>query len=67
MNHMILSCVQCGLCEQACPGNIPLLDLLAPVAEKAQSTFNYSPGKNSDDELPLAVYREDEYENVGVE
>ena len=66
MNHMILSCIQCGLCEQACPSNIPLLDLLVPVAEKAQSTFNYSPGKDSEEKLPLAVYREEEYQNLGV-
>jgi formate dehydrogenase subunit beta len=65
MNHMILFCVQCGLCEQACPANIPLMDLFAAVAENAQATFNYSPGKDPEEEPPLVVYRENEYRQVG--
>ena len=65
MNHMILSCVQCGLCEQACPCNIPLMDLFIPVAESSQKEFKYDPGKDPSESLPLAVFREDEYEQVG--
>jgi formate dehydrogenase (coenzyme F420) beta subunit len=65
MNHMILSCVQCGLCEQACPNDIPLMDLFIRVADKAQKTFDYHPGKKKDEKVPLAVYREDEFTEVG--
>ena len=65
MNHMILSCVQCGLCEQACPNDIPLMDLFTRVADQAQKTFDYKPGKKKDEKVPLAVYREDEFTEVG--
>ena len=65
MNHMILSCVECGLCEQACPSNIPLMDLLIPVAENAQKELDYYPGKDPDEKLPMVVFREDEYRSVG--
>jgi formate dehydrogenase subunit beta len=64
-NHMILSCVQCGLCEQACPSNIPLMDIIIPIAENAQKEFEYLPGRNIEDELPMIVYREEEFEDVG--
>ena len=65
MNHMILSCVECGLCEQACPMNIPLMEIFIPCAENAQKEFKYSPGKSSDEKIPMIVYREDEYVEVG--
>ena len=65
MNHMILSCVECGLCEQACPSDIPLMDVLIPVAENAQKKFNYRPGENLKEKIPTAVYREDEYLEIG--
>ncbi|HOE62759.1 MAG TPA: 4Fe-4S dicluster domain-containing protein [Candidatus Sumerlaeota bacterium] len=67
MNHMILSCVECGLCEQACPANIPLMQVLKRVAADAQSKFNYIPGRHPDEEMPLKVFREDEFNNVGEE
>jgi len=65
MNHMILSCVQCGLCEQACPNNIPLMDVFIPVAESSQKTFEYHPGKDQKEKIPMIVYREDEFSEVG--
>ncbi len=65
MNHMILSCVECGLCEQACPSDIPLMDVFIPAAESAQKEFDYYPGKNLEEKIPMVVYREDEYVEVG--
>lgn len=65
MNHMILSCVECGLCEQACPSNIPLMEVLIPVAENAQKEFSYEPGKDTAEKIPLIIYREDEFLEVG--
>jgi formate dehydrogenase subunit beta len=62
---MILSCVGCGLCEQACPSEIPLMDVLIPVADNAQEEFGYHPGVAVDERVPIAVYREDEYTEVG--
>lgn len=65
MNHMILSCVKCGLCEQACPNLIPLMDVFIPVAENAQKEFDYHPGKDKTEKIPMIVYREDEFLEVG--
>jgi formate dehydrogenase subunit beta len=65
MNHMILSCVQCGLCEQACPNEIPLMDVFIAVAENAQKAFEYHPGKDPKEKIPMIVYREDEFSEVG--
>ena len=65
MQHMILSCVSCGLCEQACPNGIPLMDLLISVAENAQRALDYRPGKDIQEKSPMVVYQEDEYSDVG--
>ena len=65
MNHMILSCVECGLCEQACPSDIPLMNVIIPVAENAQKELDYQPGKDPEERTPMVVYREDEYTDVG--
>jgi len=65
MNHMILSCVECGLCEQACPNEIPLMDVFIAVAENAQKVFEYHPGKDPKEKIPMIVYREDEFSEVG--
>jgi formate dehydrogenase subunit beta len=67
MNHMILSCVECGICEQACPVNIPLMRILKRVASDAQAKFNYSPGRSLDEEIPLKVFQENEFTEVGEE
>lgn len=65
MNHMILSCVECGLCEQACPNTIPLMEVFIPAAENAQKEFDYHPGKDKTEKVPMIVYREDEFLQVG--
>jgi formate dehydrogenase subunit beta len=64
-NHMILSCVECGLCEQACPAGIPLMDIIIPIAENAQKEFEYTPGKDPKEPMPMVVYREEEFESIG--
>ena len=64
-NHMILSCVECGLCEQACPAGIPLMDIIIPIAENAQKEFEYGPGRDPKEPLPMIVYRENEFEGIG--
>ncbi|MGA1873462.1 MAG: Coenzyme F420 hydrogenase/dehydrogenase, beta subunit C-terminal domain [Thermoplasmatota archaeon] len=64
-NHMILSCVECGLCEQACPSNIPLMDIITAIAENAQKEFEYVPGRDPEEQMPMIVYREEEFQDVG--
>lgn len=66
LNHMVASCVGCGLCQEACPNDIPIFRIFRMVGEKVQRTFDYVPGRNLEEELPLSVFREDELSEVGV-
>ena len=65
LNHVGLTCVGCGLCQDACPGGIPLLALFRNVGEEVQSLFDYTPGENPEEELPLTLFDEDELSWVG--
>ena len=65
MNHMILSCVECGLCEQACPMDIPLMQVLKRVASDAQAKFEYRAGRNPEEDIPLTQFKETEFTDVG--
>jgi formate dehydrogenase subunit beta len=62
MNHMITSCVGCGQCESACPNDIPVARIFTALGDKIQEIFDYVPGRNLEEELPLATFKEDELE-----
>lgn len=64
MSHMILSCVSCGTCEDACPMSIPVAQVFSMVADKAQQQFDYKPGLNREEPLPSVVYKEEELREV---
>jgi formate dehydrogenase subunit beta len=61
MNHMVSSCVGCGMCESACPSDLPLALIFRAVGEKVQALFEYLPGRSLEDELPVATFKEDEF------
>lgn len=65
MNHMGLSCVGCGLCSDACPNDVDVFSVFRTVASNAQKEFDYTPGVSLEDELPLAVYKEEEFQTLG--
>ena len=58
--HMVTSCVACGMCEQACPSGIPLLSIYKAVGLNAQGEFDYVPGRDLDEEMPLTTFKEEE-------
>jgi len=61
LNHMVASCVGCGMCESACPSNLPLTAIFRSVGAGVQKMLNYTPGRSLEDELPpLAIFREGE-------
>lgn len=64
MSHMVLSCVACGACEDACPMNVPVGQIFAATGGMVQADFDYVPGINREEPLPLQDYREDEFLEV---
>ena len=60
LSHMVTSCIGCGLCDSACPNDLPVATLFRAVGHKVQALFDYVPGRSVDDEPPVATFREDE-------
>jgi formate dehydrogenase subunit beta len=65
--HMSTACVGCGQCSNACPNDIPVMELFRTIACDTQKAFDYQAGKSIEQEPPLSVFREDEFaEVVGI-
>ena len=64
MNHMASSCVACGLCEQACPMDIPLGRIYSRVGRNVQALFDYVPGRSLEEEMPVTTFKEEELPGV---
>ena len=63
-SHMILSCVSCGACEDACPMDIPVGQVFSLLADRAQETLGYVAGESLEEPLPLVAYEMDELHQV---
>jgi len=64
MLHMSLSCVSCGMCEDACPMDLPVAQIFTLVGDRNQKAFDYVPGRSVDEPLPLATFKEEEFLEV---
>jgi formate dehydrogenase subunit beta len=53
--HMADRCVDCGLCDEACPSDIPLRLLYKKTAETMKSEFGFTSGLIKDEKSPLSV------------
>ena len=62
--HMSTACIGCGQCSNACPNDIPVMELFRSVSYGAQKAFEYEAGRSIEDEPPLSVFREDELADV---
>lgn len=67
LNHMALSCVGCGMCTQACPAALPVGDVFQAIGRRLQETFDYVPGRDVEEPLPLTTFRENEWQEFGEE
>jgi formate dehydrogenase subunit beta len=64
MAHMAHACVACGMCGEGCPADVPVFKLFKAAGKKVQELFNYEPGKDINEEIPISAFREKELENV---
>jgi len=62
--HMSTACIGCGQCSNACPNDIPVMELFRTVAQRTQRAFEYEAGRSIEDDLPLSVFMEDELADV---
>jgi formate hydrogenlyase subunit 6/NADH:ubiquinone oxidoreductase subunit I len=50
-------CIDCGLCEEACPAGIPLRTLYKKVGQIMGEDFDYPTGFVDDRKSPLNIAR----------
>lgn len=62
--HMSTACVGCGQCSNACPNDIPVMELFKCIAQDTQAAFDYVAGRNLEEKPPLSEFREDEFPEV---
>ena len=62
--HMSTACIGCGQCSNACPNDIPVMELFRTIAQRTQKAFDYEPGRSIEDDPPLSVFMEDELTDV---
>lgn len=65
LNHMVLSCIGCGMCTEACPAELPVGLVFRAIGQRVQAEFDYEPGRSLDDPLPLVTFKADEWQEVG--
>ncbi len=64
VTHMATSCVGCGMCEDVCPVNIKVSQFFKYMGTNIQNTFNYIPGINREEPLPLLTFKENEFQEI---
>ncbi len=60
LNHMVISCIGCGMCDTACPNDIPVMSLFRTVGDKAQKMMEYQPGRSYDEPAPATTFQDTE-------
>ena len=65
LNHMVLSCVGCGMCTSDCPAELPVGLVFRAIGQEVQQAFDYVPGRSVEEPLPLVTFREDEWMEEG--
>jgi ferredoxin len=64
--HMADRCIDCGLCEEACPMGIPVRRLYRKVRKSVKNLFGYVPGEKEEEKGPLEFLGDGSYELPGA-
>ncbi|MFH2046146.1 MAG: Coenzyme F420 hydrogenase/dehydrogenase, beta subunit C-terminal domain [Pseudomonadota bacterium] len=64
LTHMSTACVGCGQCSNACPNDIPVMELFRSIGDITQKAFDYQAGKSIEQRPPLSIFNKDEYQEV---
>lgn len=62
--HVSTSCTACGQCADVCPANIPLWAVSLKMSEAVQKAFDYLPGKDVKEGLPLTTFVPEEFAGI---
>ena len=65
LNHMSFSCVACGQCSEVCPADIPVSTIFKKTGEHTAKIFDYVPGIDLKEPVPVSVFKEDELKELG--
>jgi formate dehydrogenase subunit beta len=63
--HMSISCVGCGQCSDVCPADIPVSTIFSKVGESVQKIYDYLPGKNLEQTIPISTFEREEFKEIG--
>ncbi|MCK4234551.1 Coenzyme F420 hydrogenase/dehydrogenase, beta subunit C-terminal domain [candidate division WOR-3 bacterium] len=64
LTHVGISCVGCGLCADVCPANIPISTIFLKVGDSVQKMFDYLPGRDVEEQIPVTTFKTDEFVEV---
>ncbi len=62
--HVSVSCVNCGMCSDICPVDIPVSELFLVASLRVQRLFNYIPGRDYKEEIPLKTFEPEEFTEI---
>lgn len=62
--HSSMACVGCGQCSNACPNDIPVMELFRTVGAKTQAAFGYEAGRSLEEAPPMTVFQREEFAEV---